>query len=207
MSITLLDGTKISSTQPDVHEQLSRELGRHVRLERTSSRNYVRETDRTPLNADATEPTILDEPIALVAPHGTFFDVAPLHLLSLETLSRLQALYPRGQWDVRRFRPNIVVAARDSLHTFPEQGWLGHLLTVGNNVLLRAIDPAPHCVVTALPQSDLAADFGILRTLAEHTNSMTTTLVPDAVFRAVAGIYAQVEQSGTIVYGDSAHME
>ena len=42
-------------------------------------------------------------------PEGTFFDLAMVHLLTTATLDRLRELYPQGRFEVRRFRPNIVV--------------------------------------------------------------------------------------------------
>ena len=43
-------------------------------------------------------------------PPGTFFDLAVVHVLTTATLDRLRELYPQGRFEVRRFRPNIVVA-------------------------------------------------------------------------------------------------
>src|SRR5260370_18820276 len=42
-------------------------------------------------------------------PEDTFFDCALLHLLTTATLDQLRGLYPDGRFEVRRFRPNIVV--------------------------------------------------------------------------------------------------
>jgi uncharacterized protein YcbX len=39
----------------------------------------------------------------------TFFDCALVHLLTTATLDRLRELCPQGRFEVRRFRPNIVV--------------------------------------------------------------------------------------------------
>ena len=39
----------------------------------------------------------------------SFLDVAMVHLLTTATLDRLRELYPQGRFEVRRFRPNIVV--------------------------------------------------------------------------------------------------
>jgi hypothetical protein len=41
---------------------------------------------------------------------GTFFDVALVHLLTTATIDHLRGLYPPGRFEVRRFRPNIVVS-------------------------------------------------------------------------------------------------
>jgi len=42
-------------------------------------------------------------------PEGTFFDLALIHLLTTSTVDKLRRLYPQGRFEVRRFRPNIVV--------------------------------------------------------------------------------------------------
>jgi hypothetical protein len=43
-------------------------------------------------------------------PAGTFFDIAVVHLLTIATINHLRALYPQGRFEVRPFRPNIVVS-------------------------------------------------------------------------------------------------
>ena len=45
---------------------------------------------------------------ALGAPGG-HQDFAPVHLLTTRTLAQLRALHPEIAWDVRRFRPNLVL--------------------------------------------------------------------------------------------------
>jgi hypothetical protein len=57
-------------------------------------------------------------PISLIwtdfdLPQDTFFDYATIHLLTTATLDRLRELYPRGRFEVRRFRPNIVAETAD----------------------------------------------------------------------------------------------
>lgn len=201
VAITLPDTTIIRSDDPTIHRRLSEVFGNNVRLERMPAQYVMRETDRTPLDADDSTPIIRDDPLALAAPSATYFDVAPIHLLTTATLAQLQVFYPNGQWDVRRFRPNIVIA--NGTVSFPEQAWLNQSLGVGTEVQLHIIDPCPRCVVTTLQQGDLAPDVEILRALAQHTKSTSVTLVPDAVFSAVAGVYAQVQRVGKVAYGDN----
>src|SRR5205807_500853 len=59
-------------------------------------------------------------------PEGTFFDCAVVHVLTTATLDRLGELYPRGHFEVRRFRPNIVVTPASGERAFVENGWVGH---------------------------------------------------------------------------------
>ena len=59
-----------------------------------------------------------------------------MHLLSTATLDRLRALYPQGRFEVRRFRPNIVVETANDEKDFVENAWIGQTLTIGDAVRL-----------------------------------------------------------------------
>jgi uncharacterized protein len=141
---------------------------------------------------------IFEEALAPAASDGTFFDYAVLHILTTATLDRLCELYPDGRFEARRFRPNVVIAPSGGQRDFPEHGWLGHELMIGEQARARAIDPSPRCVVTTPPQGDLPHDPGILRTLGRHTSAASATVAPGVVLPAVAGIYASVLRAGAI---------
>src|ERR1044071_3231390 len=64
-------------------------------------------------------------------PEGTFFDCATVHLLTTATLARLRELYPGGHFEVRRFRPNIVVAPAGDEKSFLENDWIGRTVRIG----------------------------------------------------------------------------
>ena len=104
--ITLPNGDRVSSDRHDIDALLSAVLGRAVTLEATAP-----ETPTVEYLVDPLTPveTIADFPAALGAPKGTFFDYAPLHVLTTATLDRLREAYPRGRFEARRFRPNLVV--------------------------------------------------------------------------------------------------
>ena len=70
-------------------------------------------------------------------PAGTFFDLAVVQLLTTATLDRLRTLYPEGRFEVRRFRPNIVVATAPQEEGFVENDWVGDTVTIGDQVRLR----------------------------------------------------------------------
>ncbi len=122
-------------------------------------------------------------------PEETFFDCAMVHLLTTATLDRLRELYPQGRFEVRRFRPNIVVAPASGEKNFVEDDWIGHTLAIGDEVRLNITGPCSRCVMTTLPQGDLPKDPGILRTAAQHN-------------RVNVGVYAAVQRGGTIRRGD-----
>ena len=127
-------------------------------------------------------------------PEHTFFDLAPIHILTTATLDRLRDLYPQGRFEARRFRPNIVIEAAAWSTGFVENDWVGHTLAIGDEVRLSVTAPCPRCVMTTLPQSDLPGDLGILRTAVRYN-------------KAHVGVYATVLQAGTIRRGDAVRLE
>jgi len=89
-----------------------------------------------------------------------------VHLIATSTLDHLQRMYPGGRFDVRRFRPNIVIRSRGE--PFIENSWAGRTLAIGDEVVMRLTILSPRCVKTILPLFDLPHDPGILRTIAQH---------------------------------------
>src|SRR5258707_571306 len=130
--------------------------------------------------------TVTDEAM----PAGTFFDLATIHVLTTATLNRLRELYPQGRFEVRRFRPNIVVRPENGDAEFVERKWVRRELRIGDHVVLEITDHCPRCVMTTLPQRDLPKDSGILRTAARHND-------------VHVGIYGQVRRGGRVQRGDT----
>jgi uncharacterized protein len=122
-------------------------------------------------------------------PPGTFFDSAPLHLVTTATLDKLRSLYPAGRFEPRRFRPNIIVATPPEAEGFVENDWVGREISIGPEVRLRVATTTGRCVMTTLPQGDLPHDRGILRTAVQHND-------------AQVGVYAQVLAGGRVTRGD-----
>lgn len=96
-------------------------------------------------------------------PSGTFFDLAPVHLVTTATINRLRELAPQSRFEVRRFRPNLVVESPTGASGFVENDWIGRTLAIGDEVRLNITGPCPRCVMTTLAQGDLPKDPGILR--------------------------------------------
>jgi len=203
--ITLPDGAVIDSDDPNVDAVLSRALGREVTLLAEPPVELTREADRSPVDAPASQ-DIRQETMAFAAP-GTFFDYAPLHLLTIATLARLQALYPEGRFEARRFRPNLLIATEADAGGFIENAWLKRSLRIGTEVRLHLIDPCPRCIVTTLAQGDLPRDTEILRTIAQYNAVASATLAPGVVLPAVAGVYANVTEDGWLRCGDPVWLE
>ena len=87
---------------------------------------------------------------------------------------------------------------------FVENDWVGRTISIGHDLCLRVTDPAPRCVVPTLPQDQLASEIGILRAIANHNRPAVPALA-DAQLPCL-GVYAVVEQGGTIVVGETVRI-
>jgi hypothetical protein len=187
--LTLPDGTAVTSEQPDLAQVLSTALGREVAFAEAQHDGESSGTQAEEYWPDMEGLEHRDTVTEWELPAGTFFDLAVVHLLTTATIDRLRALYPEGRFEVRRFRPNIVVATGPDQQGFVENDWIGQTLAIGGEVRLRVTGPCPRCVMTTLPQGDLAKDAGILRTAAQNNE-------------ANVGVYADVVKGGTVRRGD-----
>jgi uncharacterized protein len=192
--VTFPDGTQVaSSDQEDIDHTLSSVLGREVRLMRANLEKPSYEEYWPDIEGLAQREKVTDEAM----PPQTFFDIAVIHIFTTSTINRLRELYPEGRFEVRRFRPNIVVesaATSGEKNDFVENLWVGKKLMIGEDIVLRIIGPCTRCVMITLPQGDLPKDLGILRTVAQYN-------------RVTAGIYASVHRCGTIRRGDQVQLE
>ncbi len=188
--ITLPDGTTVTSEQGDLNQILSNVLGREVTLATTAPNTPSLEEYWPDMDGLAHRETVTDESM----PAGTFFDLAVVHVLTTGTIDRLRELYPQGRFEVRRFRPNIVVEPASGEKNFVENAWIGHTLAIGDEVRLSITGPCPRCVMTTLPQGDLPRDPRILRTAAQHND-------------VNVGVYAAVLRGGMIRRGDPVRLE
>ncbi len=188
--ISLPDGTVVTSEQRDLNQVLSKMLGREVTFATTAPKAPSLEEYWPDIDGLAHRETITDEAM----PTDTFFDCAVIHVLTTATIDRFRELYPQGRFEVRRFRPNIVVEFPSGEKNFVENAWVGHTLVVGDKVRLNVTGPCPRCVMTTWAQGDLPKDPGILRTAAQHN-------------QANVGVYATVLQGGIIRRGDPVRLE
>jgi uncharacterized protein YcbX len=202
VQMTLPDGTIVSSEQRDFNQAFSKALNREVTLAITEGGQVAGVQSSVPdaWTAQAEEywpdiegldyrDTVTD--FALSA--ETFFDCATVHLLTTATLDRLRDAYPHGQFEVQRFRPNIVVDPAGDEQSFVEDAWIGHTLAIGDEVRLRITGPCGRCVMTTLAQGALPRDPEILRTAVQSHQGQV-------------GVYAAVVRGGTIRHGDRVRL-
>ena len=183
--ITLPDGRIIRSDDPDVDRVLSADLGREVALDSSAPAEPSLEEYWPDMEELDHRDALTEESMA----PGTFFDAGIVHLLTTATLDRLSQLYPEGRFDIRRFRPNVVLSPTGGPAGFIENEWVGRSLAIGDEVRLRITKRCQRCVMTIIAQDDLPKDPGILRTAARHNNVQL-------------GVYAAVERGGRVRCSD-----
>lgn len=212
--ITFPDGSELTDDDPAVHVALSELVGREMRLVALAPRGdnsqhrmtladsldsfrvaQVRsdfglaETDDLPDTSVFSTKDIITL-ARFTTPPGTFVDLSPVHLLTTASLRDLAN--GAAPYDVRRFRPNVLVDAGDEQAEFPESAWVGAELAVGAG-RLRVTVPTVRCVVPTRPQPGIDLDRGLSRQLADRTNRFL-------------GVYADVVAAGELAVGDEVRV-
>jgi len=187
--ITLPDGTVTRSDHADIDSVLSRALGREVKLSKAPMKPWLEEYWPDVEGLTHTN-TVTNEAM----PEGMFFDCAVVHVLTTSTLGFFRRAYPEGRFEIRRFRPNIVLQPSSEGAEPIEGNWNGKPLEIGSEVRLNITGPCPRCVMTTLAQGDLPQDLGILKTTVKHN-------------KGNLGAYAVVAKAGRVRRGDSVQLE
>ena len=198
--VTLPDGSTVRSDDAHADAALSAVLGREVRLVRDAPAKVVIEEYFPPFEGIDPErrETVGSLQIALLSPPGSFFDAAPLHVLTTSTLAALAKAHPGGSFEPRRFRPNLLIDTSAIGDGFVENAWVDAHLHVGTAVALHVVMACPRCVMTTLAQPELPADREILQTVARENRFEIPGLGP----RPCAGVYGLVSAGGDVATGD-----
>ena len=201
VEITLSDGTRRLAGDPDLDGHLSTLIGRAVRL--ASVPPVEAELDRS--HPEALLAVGLDEDVAsdilklgAGASAGTFFDYAPLHLITTATLEGLSAALPDPGVEPVRYRPNIIIRSLPGTPHFPENDWAGGTVRIGDAVVLRVILQTPRCAIPMLAHGELPPRPGAVRAATERNR----VEIPGFGNQPCAGIYVEVLRTGTIREGD-----
>lgn len=206
--ITLPSGDVLRASDADAAERVSDAVGRKISLwpllPASSLDHYRRGAPDSPdmlteLRAmfgrtpDEPLPDFRKFPPELVeyeSPPGTYFDAYPLLVITQATLRRLRALAPQSTIDVRRFRPNFVIASE--VEGFPELAWAGRKLRVGG-AALEVVGPCPRCVMITHGFGDVPQDTGLMRTVVREADQNV-------------GVYANVASAGDVRVGDAVEV-
>jgi uncharacterized protein YcbX len=200
VKIAFPDGTAMASTDPGIDAILSEFLGHAVTLtetpppdatlDRADPEQVLRDGIEAPVRVDAGH-------LGGASPGGTFFDFAPLHLLTTSALERIAELSPRGTVELERYRPNVVI--RSTVPGFVENDWAGRDLRIGSDLAIRVMARTPRCAIPTLEHGDLPRDVAALRVPAAHNR---ISPLDDLGPQPCAGVYAQVLRPGRIRVGD-----
>ena len=210
VSITLPNGTVVSSTDVNVNAALSEALGKSVALESLPADGNLQHFRRGP--SDSTDPMVElrgifgreeDEPlpdftvfppevVEFESPPGTHYDCWPLLVMTTSAVQALRDALPESVIDMRRFRPSLVIDGAEAGH--PEFSWKGRTASVGSAVI-EFLDPCPRCVmVTREINAEIPQDRTILRHIVRDLNQNL-------------GVYARIVQPGNVSVGDTVQFQ
>src|SRR3954452_4161325 len=207
--VTFPEGTEVSSSDPAIHDRLSELIGKPARLESLPAASEKRRY-RTPqaTKADMRRQFAIPDgerlpdfsmfPVRKLAelaryatPVGALYDVYPILLMTRASLRAMAERSPGSQFDVRRFRPNVVID-RDGAELV-EFGWCGGRIHAPD-VTFDVEIPNLRCSIPTRQQGDLPADPDVLRTINAHADHCL-------------GAYADVANGGTLAEGNPLELE
>lgn len=183
-SITLPDGRMLTGPGSATDDALSAWLGKPVTLVSATESDAL----RAEYFADATDDS--SRAIEWTMPKGRFVDAYPVLVMSTAGLRGGAAAYPAGSWNVRRFRPNILIEMAGE--GWLEDAWTGRSLRFGATQL----SPSRRCVRCTMvnrAQPGLDRDVTIFKTLSRTHGGD-------------AGMWALVTRPGSVSEGDAVEI-
>lgn len=207
VSITLPDQSNTHSQDPNVNRALSTAIGEPVSLWPLLPANQIEHYKRPPTPDNFDQMAYFrelfartdDEPLPDLSMFpaelfiyesspGTYFDAFPLLIMTTASLNAMAAATDESNFDVRRFRPNIVLDTE--AEGFVENNWVGKRLQLGSAILtINAI--CPRCVMTTHGFADLPKDPKVMRSLVQQNDGNL-------------GVYASIDRPGNVKVGDTA---
>jgi uncharacterized protein len=182
--ITLPDGTMLTGPGRATDDALSAWLGKPVTLVSATECDAA----RAEFFADATDDG--SRAIEWTMPKARFVDAYPVLVISTAGLRFGAAAYAAGAWDVRRFRPNILIELEGE--GWLEDAWAGRGMRVGTARLVprrRCI----RCTMVNRAQPGLDRDVDIYKTL-------------NRIHGGEAGMWTEVALPGSVSEGDVAEI-
>jgi uncharacterized protein YcbX len=182
--ITLPDGQELKGPGPHTDAALSAWLGKSVTLVAAAESDAA----RAEYFEDATDDSSMA--IEWTMPKGRFVDAFPVLIMTTAGLRGGAAAHSSGTWDVRRFRPNVLIQIDGE--GWLEDAWVERQLRVGSTQLVprrRCI----RCTMVNRAQPGLDRDVNIYKTL-HRTHG------------GEAGMWSQVVQPGVLSEGDSVQL-
>ena len=210
VKITLPDGTSFNSNDDNTNELLSNFLNKDVSIRplqpRSNWKFYRLKTmdgeealkkqfgTKEPLPSMASVSWLKILELSIFAtPLGRYYDAYPLHIVSSNSIEQLNSLEPEGDFQSKRFRPNIFIECSDKNENLDEFDWVGGKLHIGSTII-KCESRTVRCLMPAQPQPNLKKDSKVLRTLEKYTGRHL-------------GINASVLKTGKISHGDTVYWE
>jgi len=138
----------------------------------------------------------LGKPVRLVLNDGSVAEpryvLAPCHFITTATLKKFAEIYPEGQFDPVRFRPNLLLESGDA-EGFIEQAWHGKRL-IAPRMELTVTEDCVRCALTVRAQGELPKDPKILHAVTQNNHTL-------------CGGYAAVTRTGKISLGASVTVD
>ena len=176
--MVLPSGRRLSPTDPEAADVLSSWLGRDVVVVRAPGADKRSEMEG-------------EEDSIFRGQPGGLHDDSPILIVTTSTLAYLRTLYPGGDFDARRFRPNIVIDT-GSAEGPVEQAWIGKALRIGA-AEFDVTKTCHRCVITTLPQFELPLDPAILRTVNQQADGE-------------CGVYLRARANASVAMGDEVSL-
>jgi uncharacterized protein YcbX len=131
-------------------------------------------------------------PLFLLRDYRGLFDVAPVSLISRQTVARIaeESGTEENSW---RFRPNLLVDLNDA-GPFDELRWVGKTLRIGSSARIAITEVDQRCVMITLDPATGASSPEVLKCLVQNHGQS-------------AGIYATVLTPGEVRAGDPILLE
>jgi uncharacterized protein len=151
---------------------------------------------RTPAGKelDVVDPALaaeLGDGVRVIKQDRGVFDTMPLSLITTRAVAGVGALVG-AELDVRRFRPNLLVAAAGD-EAFPEDAWVGRVLRIGE-LQMRVDQRDKRCVMVNVDPETTERDPAILRAIARER-------------QACLGVYGSTVRPGRVVVGDAVVLD
>ena len=118
------------------------------------------------------------------------FDTMPLSLLTTQTLAGLGEMVG-AELGAARFRPNLLVEAAGG--DFPEDGWVGRVLRIGE-LRMRVDQRDQRCVMVTIDPVTLHRNAAVLRAIARERDNRL-------------GVYGSTVRPGRVAVGDVVELE
>lgn len=184
--IRLPTGERLDGPGPACDAALSAWLERPVHLVEAPS-------EGAPTFESQSDMTDDDSPTLTWEGHpDAFVDSSPVHLLTTASLRAMAEQRPELDWDVARFRPNVLVDAPGAERL--EDGWVGRHVRVGE-VELEVVKRCERCVMVTRPQP---GGRERQRDILAHLSRVAD---------ATLGVLARVVRTGPIAVGTTVRLD